>query len=120
LNGRDAYTSTWHQDPTLIPQRPVQRAVRDLEKSAGRREQVLEFFIAGVGNKRALQRGIDGLVVRYLVIDVGLVEVFPAELGEFGSLICRLFAQCLAGRVIFRRDAELFYQAASMSSWPAV
>ncbi len=79
------------------------------------REQVLEFFIAGVGNKRALQRGIDGLVVRYLVIDVGLVEVFPAELGEFGSLICRLFAQCLADRVSSGVTPSFFTSANAFS-----
>ena len=54
-------------------------------------------------------------MVRYLVVDVGFVEVFPAELGEFGSLICRLFAQGLAGGVIFRGYAELFTSASAFS-----
>jgi len=33
-----------------------------------------------------------------------------ARLSPLGSLICRLFARCLAGGVIFRSDAELFGQ----------
>ena len=65
-------------------------ALKDLQ--AGR-EQVFEFCVAGVGNKRALQGGIDRLVIGHLVVDVGLVECFAAELGEFGPLICRLLAQ---------------------------
>ena len=56
-----------------------------------------------------MQRGIHGLVVCYLIVNIGLIEVFPAELRD-RLLICRLLAQCLAGVVIFRGDAELFYQ----------
>src|ERR1700729_3033183 len=82
-------------------------ALKDLQ--AGR-EQVFKFRIAGVRNKRALQRRIDGPMIRYFVVDVGLVEVLAAELGEFGPLIGRLFAQCFAGVVIFWGYAELFHQ----------
>ena len=69
------------------------------------REQVFELCVAGIWNKCALQRGIDGLVIGHLVVDVGLVEVFAAELGELGALISRLLAQCFAGVVIFRADS---------------
>ena len=50
------------------------------------------------------------LVIGNFVVDVGLVECFAAELGEFGPLICRLLAQGLAGVVVLRGDAEFFHQ----------
>ena len=76
----------------------------------GVRLVAFKFCVARVGNKCALQRGIDRLVICYLIVDVGLVEGLAVELGDFGALICRLLAQRLASVVIFRGDSELFHQ----------
>ena len=72
------------------------------------REQILKLRIAGRRNKRALQRGVDGFVIRDLVVDIGFVERLARELGKLGALLRRLFAQGFAGVVVLGRDAELF------------
>jgi hypothetical protein len=44
-------------------------------------------------DQRLLQRGIDGLVIGDLIVDIRFVERGAAELGQVGALIGRLLGE---------------------------
>ena len=59
-------------------------ALKDLQAGL---QQALQFRVAGVGNKRRLQRAVDRLVIGDFVGDVGLVEFDALQFGQFGKLV---------------------------------
>jgi hypothetical protein len=91
-------------------------AFKDLQ--AGR-EQIFEFCVARVGNKCALQRGIDRLVIGYLIVDVGLVERLAVELGE----LARLSAACVLNALLVSLSSGVtpsFFTSANAFSFTAL
>src|SRR5258705_7495442 len=54
-------------------------ALENLETSL---QQALQLRVVRVGNKRCLQRAVDGLVVGHFVGDIGLVEFRALELAK--------------------------------------
>src|ERR1700693_6230728 len=50
-------------------------------------QQALQFRVAGIGNKRGLERAVDRLVIGDFVGDIGLVELGALQLAELGELV---------------------------------
>src|SRR5437764_10606027 len=58
--------------------------LKDLQASL---QQVLQFGVVRVGDKRRLQRAVDVLVIGNLVFGVGFVEGRAIQFGELGALL---------------------------------
>src|SRR5205085_6316995 len=71
--------------------------LEDLQASL---QQVLQFGVVRVGDKRRLQRAVDVLVVGNFVFGVGFIEVRALQSGELGALLAGALRERAAGLVI--------------------
>ncbi len=81
--------------------------LEELETGA---EQRLQLGILRVGNQRAAQGIVDGLVVGDLVLDICPIERRPIKLAQVAQLGLGLARQGRARRIGLRRHAQLLHQ----------
>ena len=72
-----------------------------------RREKVVQFCIAGIGNEHGLKRIVDCLVIGDLIIGIGFVKRGAPSFLSSGLFGVRLLDEGLPSAVVLRLHLEL-------------
>ena len=70
-------------------------------------QELLELGVRSVGDQDLIQRVDDGLVIRHLTVDIGLVERLALERLDRRASLGRSLEERLTDRVVLRCDTEL-------------